>query len=167
MTVFRTCKNCVREKEPCERRDDLRTSLAGLGVTSVKLRCKERRPLYGTGQRVLTTWTVGDPESYYQDATEEAWPATVIKESGSQFLLKVDEADSDHGTPAKGYFKSASLYIKARVGRIAPLDEPTCVVCPTCARVGAGGAGEGGCYGYEGQRPEHLPFGCLAKPEAA
>lgn len=165
MTVFRTCKNCVREKEPCERRDGLRASLAGLGVTSVKHACKLREPLFAVGQRVTVTWPVVLDEEWIREANEETWPATVLKESGSRFLIQVDDTASNHETPAKEYVKNPSLFARTTAARLRPLDEPARDVCPACHRVGAGGFGEGGCYGYDAKAGggfAHRPRGCAA-----
>ena len=162
MTVFRTCKNCALEKTTCARREAVKAGLVGLGVTSVKIACKERKPVFVPGQRVLSTWTV--PTGDWESANEENWPATVIKEIGAKFQLKIDDTLSDGETLASEYFKNTSLYVKARVGKIAPLNEPSRMVCTTCGRVGNGQPGEGGCYAHppEGFAPGWTPYGCMA-----
>lgn len=146
MTAFRTCKNCVLEREPCPRREAVKASIAGTGVTSVKFACAIRKPLYAPGDRVVSRWTVPDSDDYDERAQEEHWPATVIKEVGTMFQLKIDDVRSENDTPAKGYFKNQSLYVKARAGKLKPLDEPSQVVCDQCGRVGDDPVREGGCY---------------------
>ena len=161
MTAFRTCKNCIREAAPCERRDALKASLRGLSVTSVKHRCAGRQPLFSAGQRVSVTWPVGDFDEGYSD---ETWGATVIKEVGPRFLIKVDDANSDCDTPAKGYVKNPSLFAKTTAARLTALDEPIQAICPTCDRVGLGAYGESGCYGQPASPGVwgYRPTGCLA-----
>lgn len=49
MTAFPTCKNCVLEKQPCERRAAVKLAIAGLGITSAKLLCKAREQILRRG----------------------------------------------------------------------------------------------------------------------
>ena len=162
MTAFRTCKNCVLEKAPCARRDAIKRAIAGIGITSVKVLCKDRSPRFHAGQRVSVTWPVpncDDPE--YYSATEESWPATVVSEVGSRFLIKVDDVRSDNDTPAGGYLRNASLYAKVSAQKLKPLDEPIQLVCAICGRVGLGEVGEGGCH-VDAQARGWRPKGCAA-----
>lgn len=164
MTAFRTCKNCVADGA-CELRDALKRSLVGLGVTSVKHRCAARRPVFVSGQRVSVSWPVGDFDEGYSN---ESWTATVIKESAPRFLIKVDDADSDCGTPAKEYLKNPSLFARVVAGRLTPIDEPIQPICPACERVGDGAFAEGGCYGRIGTPPfsGYRPHRCAAIAKA-
>lgn len=162
MTAFPTCKNCVLEKHPCARRDGVRALIKGSGVTSAKLRCPERVALYQPGQRVTVTWPVPDgDDEYHNYATANAWPATVIKEVRSTFLIKVDDVLSDHEVLASEFVKNPTLYAKVRVTKLAPLDEPPQIVCAQCGRVGTGAPGEGGCFAQPAPY-RFAPLGCTA-----
>lgn len=163
MTAFPTCKNCVLEKQPCERRNGVRLTIKGLGITSAKLKCPDRAPLYVPGQRVSVTWPVADADDeYHNHTTLESWPATVVKEVRSRFVVKVDDILSDYETLASEFIKNPTLYAKVAVARLKPLDEPLQTVCAQCGRVGDGGYGEDGCYG----QPEaygYTPQGCASR----
>lgn len=165
MTQFRKCTNCVLEKQPCERRETVRKGIAGLGVTSVKMRCADRRPIYSVGQRVNVCWKVQEPDGE-GGYTEETWPATVIRESGCRFIVKVDDVMSDYESLASEVFNNKSLYIKARVGQLSPINEPHQIVCGECGRVGTGPTGSDGCYAYVSTSPfaphSYRPRGCVA-----
>ena len=120
MTAFPTCKNCVLEKLPCERRETVKRGIAGLGVTSAKILCKVRQPRFVAGQRVTVTWPVPDEDDEYHNyATDNTWPATVIGEVRTRFLIKVDDVLSDHEIPAGEYVKNATLYAKVPACRLA------------------------------------------------
>lgn len=146
MATFRPCHNCVRERQPCGRREAVRAAIKGVGITSVKFRCDERQPIFAVGQRVSVSWIVSD-EGDFRYATEESWPATVVAERRPKFQIVVDDVDSDHETPARGYINNESLYAKVTAAKLKPLDEPARDVCRTCQALGPDYPG---CYGYEG-----------------
>jgi hypothetical protein len=164
MTAFPTCHNCALGKQACERREGVKAAIRGLGITSAKLRCPERRPLFATGQRVGVSWPVGDFDDGY---ILETWPATVIGESRSRFLIKVDDGLSDNGTPAKEYVKNPTLFARVPAARLVTRDEPAREVCPACQRVEGGGIGENGCYGWSSPLGGYRPMRCMAPKVAA
>lgn len=160
MTAFPTCKNCTLEKLPCARREAVKAGIAGLGITSVKILCSARTPVYVPGQRVTVTWPVPDGDDEYGAATLESWPATIIGEVRSRFLIKVDDVRSDNDTPASGFMKNKSLYAKVPALKLKPLDEPFQLVCRPCGRVGLGRLGTSGC---QASGSSWVPQGCVAK----
>ncbi len=52
MTHFTTCIGC-KSRENCPVKDSLKTAIKGLGVTSIKHRCKERVGLFQKGDPVI------------------------------------------------------------------------------------------------------------------
>lgn len=154
MTVYRTCHNCALAKLPCARRDSIQTDIKGLGITSLKFTCADRKPLFTPGQRVATAWTTTEGGSEYVEYTLETWPATIIRESGARFLCVVDDVPSDYETPARDYFKNASLYVRASASRITPLDEPKRELCPVCDGTRGEDGRFVGCHGFENYRPQ-------------
>lgn len=156
MTAYRPCHNCVRAKSDCERRDQIRRGIAGLGITALKFACTDRAPLFQPGARVAVTWPVPQcDEPGYQDYAEEMWPATVIAESGSRFIISVDDVPSDEGTPARGFITNPSLYAKVSSGKLRPINEPCRIVCGICGIVSGASLDE--CY-QNGTAPR---AGCL------
>lgn len=136
MTAYRTCHNCGIDRATCPRLSAIKTQVAGLNLTSVKFKCADRLPLYAPGDRVNVTWTVGTEG--YEEANDEMWPATVIGEKGSQFIICVDNVDSDEGTPAKSYVQNDSLYAKASAQRLTPMtggDDTPRTVCGLCGEI--------------------------------
>lgn len=137
MTAYRTCHNCRVDRATCPRLSAIKTQVAGLNLTSVKFKCADRVPLYAPGDRVMVTWTVslGD---YPDEANDEMWPATVVGEKGSQFIICVDDVDSDEGTPAKSYVHNDTLYAKASANRLAVMtggDNAPRSVCGLCGEI--------------------------------
>lgn len=170
MTAYRTCHNCALAKLPCARRDSLQTEIKGLGITSLKFACSERKPLFVHGQRVATTWPVsGDYDGEgTPEVTDETWPATIIRESGSRFLAVVDDVRSDYDTPADSYFKNAGRFVRASASRLAPLDEPVREICPACDSSRGEDGRFTGCYAYEtvpGQYGGYRPDRCAQDPK--
>lgn len=130
MTSYITCINCAADKNGCARRAAVRTAIKGAGVTSVKFRCADRQSMFRPGQRVGITWTVGG-DGYELD---ETWPATVIAETGTRFLVHIDDVESDEGTPARDFINNERLFVKVSPSRLRPLDEPDRTVCKWCQR---------------------------------
>lgn len=150
MTYYRPCFNCASDRKTCPTAVRIRAGLTGLGVTSVAFKCAERRPKFAPGDRVTVTWSVYPEDWYYEDGVSlEDWPATVSMEAGKKFIIKVDDVDSDHGTPAREYIKSDSLYCKVSASKLKSLDEPLRPVCLLCGEVG--GDGFAGCYSLNGE----------------
>jgi len=137
MAYLRTCHNCGHDRDACARRDQIRRAISNHGVTSIKFRCDDRLPLYRPGDRVSVTWPVLGDE--WNSGNLETWPATIIKESGARFVVRVDDVDSDLGTPARSYIKSDSLYCKVSPSKLEKLDEPQRRVCGLCGIVGNSG----------------------------
>jgi len=169
MTYFRPCKNCVREKLACGRREGVRALIKGAGLTSVAFRCAERQPLYAIGQRVAVTWSVNsscDPE--YPEWGAETWPATVVAERGTKFQILVDDVTSDCETSARDFIQNESLYAKVTTAKLTALDEPPRAVCSTCQGVVQQDGTVAGCFGQDAQGSfgGYVPTGCI-KAQAA
>ena len=89
---YSTCTNCAVDKGTCARRAEIRAAIKGTGITSAKFRCDDRQSIFNPGQRVAVTWPVG---ADYDDTNYESWPATIIAEVGTRFLISVDDVDGD------------------------------------------------------------------------
>jgi hypothetical protein len=99
VTSYTTCTNCAADKHACDRRASVRAAIKGFGITSVKFQCSTRIARFQPGQRVEVCWPVYDDCDGMPNL--ESWKATVIAETGSRFVIKVDDADSGEGTPAQ------------------------------------------------------------------
>lgn len=124
--------------------------LRGLGITSAKFNCPERKPKFAPGQRVSVSWLVHDGEGYDQSPWDlHTWPATVSCESGNKFVIRVDDVDSDLDLPVREYVKSDRLYCKVSASKLKPLDEPAQPICKRCGEIG--GLGFIGCFDLNGE----------------
>jgi len=145
MAYYRTCFNCLDRHTKCETREQIKRSLAGLSVTSIAFRCPDRKPVFTPGERAQVTWHVYPEDWAYEDgASPESWPATVVQEVGTKFVIKVDDVESDCGTPARDYVKNQNLYCKVSASKLTRLDEPFREFCAKCGEIG--GDGFPGCH---------------------
>ncbi len=163
MTSYSTCINCAADKANCTRRAEVRAAIKGVHITSVKFRCTERQSMFRRGQRVSVTWTVGG--DCYE--LNETWPATVIAEVGTRFVLSVDDVASDEGTPARDYIKNERLFVKVSPSRLTALDEPDRQICKFCERAPITGDAcqdrDADIWSFNGGYPQ----GCLLSPKSA
>lgn len=167
MTSYSTCRNCAVDKTLCARRYQIQHAIKGAGITAVKFRCLDRQALYRKGQRVEITWPVYADGEYPCD---ESWPGTVIGESGSKFLVTVDDVDSDNGTPARDYIKNERLFVRVSASRIAPSDQPDRAICSWCELAPAPGAicpSKVADWADLWRQDGGLPPGCAARVEVA
>lgn len=130
MTSYTTCTNCAADKHVCSRRAQVRAAIKGAGITSVKFQCGDRLARFQPGQRVGVCWPVYDDAD--EMPTQEMWPATVMFEAGSRFVIQVDDVESDHGTPAREYLNNQTLFAKVPPSRLTVLDEPARRICSWC-----------------------------------
>jgi hypothetical protein len=163
MTHYRTCRHCILERKPCDRRAAVAASVKGLGLTSVGFRCAHKAPLFRNGQRVSVTWPVYSEDWRYEDGCSlESWPATVIQKTDKGFLILVDDVDSDHETPARSYIKNTNLFCNVRPWRLEGLDEPDRAICRHCGNPSSADGSVPGCDGL-GPWGGRLPPLCLAQ----
>lgn len=169
MTYFRPCFNCATPRKECATAKRMTAGLRGLGVTSVKFNCPDRKPKYAPGQRVSVSWLVHDGGAYDESPWDlHTWPATVSGESGNRFVIRVDDVASDLDLPVREYVRSDNLYCKVSAAKLAPLDEPAQPICKRCGEIG--GLGFTGCMDLNGDNQFLLgphPDCALAQEQAA
>ena len=154
---YSTCTNCAVEKSTCIRRAEIRSAIRGIGITSAKFRCDDRLSIFHPGQRVAVTWPVGDD---YDDTNYESWPATIIAEVGTRFLISVDDVDGDFETPARDYIKNERLFAKVSPHKLRAIDEPCRAICKFCGSA----PGNGPCP-EKGSGWDGLPPTCILAQE--
>jgi hypothetical protein len=162
--LYLTCRNCGVDRNSCQRRAQIRAAVKGLGLTAIKFRCGDRRPMYRPGQRVEVTWKYCPEDwSYEEGMSLETWPATVVQETKKGFLIVVDDVLSGNDLPAREYIKSDSLYCNVASGKLSPLDQPdrrTCEYCRSAENADGTVTGCWGVGGFDGMQPVS---NCLAK----
>ena len=154
MTYYATCTNCAADKASCARRDEIKTALRGTGITSVKFKCANRQPMFHAGQRVSVTWPNGE--------YDESWPATIITEVGTRFLISVDDTSGDLETPARDYVKNERLFAKVSPVKLRALDEPDRAICEFCGTAPGNGVCPEIGKGWDGNPPRCI---LLVMPE--
>jgi hypothetical protein len=166
MAYYKPCKNCSTDKSSCPRRAEIAKAVAGLSVTVVNFRCRDRLPLFHSGQRVAFTWTFWEPSGGYEEyhGLGLVYHGTVIEEHALRFIVRVDDAPSAdvEKIAARDTFKSDNLVIKVRPADMRALDEPDRQLCPACIAYPdeasrCQGWGEPGGFG------SYWPTGCLVR----
>lgn len=159
MANYATCFNCAVDKATCQRRADLRATLKGANVYTVKFKCADRQPMFSTGQRVEFDWSSWETDDYDSSELPLVFHGTVICERGSKFIVQVDAGKDASGEEmeASDVFKNENLLIKVRPANMRGIDEPSKAVCPTCYHIE--GSAEARCYKSAGQ--VWVPDGCL------
>jgi hypothetical protein len=138
MTAYHPCKNCKLEKMPCPRRDGVKAAIKGFAVTTLKMRCDERQPIFSAGDRVSVVWRRYEEHDDCGNAqsTLFRFTGTVSQERYPKFLVRYDDADgiSEHGehAPARSHFRNESLYAATKPSDMVPLDEPRRNLCKDC-----------------------------------
>lgn len=143
MTYLAPCNGCRFQKSTCARRDQIKSGIKGLGITTLKFRCNERTPLYSTGQRIAFPWRVyGDADYYDQvDKVDLVFHGTIVGETdrGNRYIVLVDAGPCVAGEEeidASDAFRNPDLIIKVRRREIKPLSEPFLKICCDCAGFG-------------------------------
>jgi hypothetical protein len=148
MTVYQTCRGCADEKRDCPVRTRVRDQLRGIGVTSIKWRCKDRIDIYPVGAPVWAT-TVPDTHNTefdtefdedHQNCFKADFPGIVVGMKGSKALVYIanETLSADKHAFIGGPFCKIPLSrIKMREGV-----EPESV-CKHCQRPSSAGHTEG------------------------
>lgn len=162
--LYLTCRNCGVNCQTCARRAEVQAGVKGLGLTSIKFRCADRRPMYHAGQRVAVTWKYSPPDWDYEDGLSlETWPATIVQETKKGFLIVVDDVPSGNDLPAREYIKSESLYCNVMATKLAPLDEPDRQTCEHCRSAQNADGSVTGCWAADGFDGMIRVTNCLAQ----
>lgn len=163
MALYKPCQNCAVDAASCQTRQKVRAAISGLGVTSIKFACKERKPMFHPGQRVAFKWAVYGETGEYWDAEKVQceFHATVMKEKGLRFIVRVDDGPDhlDGEISAKDTFNNDNLVIKVKPSDMKALGQPDVAICQVCAKY----EGEKGCHGYGSKRDlySYWPDECL------
>lgn len=166
MTYYAPCFHCEADKATCQRRNAVKAAIAGLGITSLKFACPDRRALFAAGQRVVFNWSLWESDGYDPDPLPLSFTGTVLRERGPKFVVQVDAGQdaSGEGIEASEVFKkNDQLLVKVKPADMRPLDEPSRRICTTCYWVE--GAAEDRCYKMPDQN--WIPNGCIDRAREA
>jgi hypothetical protein len=132
--MYRTCVGCELHRQPCDEREKVRAQIKGLGVTSIKWRCKNRVPIFNIGDPVWVH-TVGsddamadDGEAYFDD-----YPGVAIRAAGTKMLVFIEQ-----GAPGRDYGDEIPFnprgtgFCKIPLSRLKVRDGEREDICPDC-----------------------------------
>lgn len=139
MTHYRTCAGCIHAGPTCETRKAVKRQLAGLGVTSIAWRCKERESRFQPGDPVWcdTVCDYGAPIEEWEDEPKRDWyPGVVIRMLGSKAIVYIakDAAGqylgADHPFTPKGGGEHG--FCKIPISRVRERDGTPDMPCDWC-----------------------------------
>lgn len=138
--IYRSCQGCAFAKAQCEHRDKLRSSLAGLGITSVKWKCGARKPLFTTGDAVwaFTVSSMTNADRYDDgEPYRDTYPGFIVDMLGTRALVYIAP-----GAPGEDYpdikFEGDG-FCKLPLARLKPRAADHEDICPACQRPASAG----------------------------
>lgn len=138
--TYQTCFGCVHGAGFCQERENVKALVKGVGVTSLKWRCKHRRPMYQPGEAVwaniFTGWEDrGDSWGREEQAFAD-FPGVVIRVKGSKAVVFIEPGVlSDCEEYNFEPHNSGSGYVKIPLIRTKKRDAVREHVCPCCQEV--------------------------------
>lgn len=138
MTVYRACWGCVSDGSTCPTRAAVRDQIRGLGVTSIKWRCKDRVPKFKIGDAVWVR-TVSDMASSIDDNGETIfgdYPGHVVDIRGSKILIHIPAGAfprNEDDYPFSPSSHSGHGFCKVPFARVTARDSDREEICPQCS----------------------------------
>lgn len=145
MTAFRTCSGCVFDKEPCFHRDTLKAKLSGLGITSVRWKCKFRSARFIVGDPVwaLTSESYGSADE--GGPLKDDFAGFVIRSAGAKALVWIEPGTPgrERGEDGVRFEPSGNGFCKIPLSRLKPREAEREAICPSCEWPASKGHQEG------------------------
>lgn len=139
--ILRTCHGCAKEKVPCIDREAFKDALRGLGVTSVKWKCKSRVSAYEPGDPVWAR-TQAFYAGHGEDGCVDDFPATVIRVMGTKAVVFI--APGSLGAGGEYQFEANNNgFCKIPLSRLKKRDGMRESVCRYCQMPESQGHAEG------------------------
>lgn len=128
---MRTCFGCSLQEAQCDHRDAMKLALQGLGVTSIKWRCRNRVPQFIVGSRV---WAVTDVSltDYFDDRLVDDFPGTVVKILDHAKALVFIPKGALGRTSGAEFEPSSNGFCKLPFSRMTLREDLEDTVCPAC-----------------------------------
>ena len=141
MTCYRACIGCFAQGDSCATRDDMRSKIKGLGITTVGWKCRDRRPKFNVGQAVWAT-TVA---SYSGDADDgirrDDFPAFIVRVIGPKAVVYIELGAV--GVDGNDFDGNGSGFCKIPMSRLRSREAPSETVCTFCGWLGSKGHDSG------------------------
>jgi hypothetical protein len=132
--TYRTCTGCIFGAGYCHAREAVKAQVAGLGVTSLKWKCKWKRLAFNPGDAVFVE-TIGYQPEGDEDAYISKWPATVIQAKGSKLICFIEPGALDDGEVPFEPKAHGNGHVKVPLSRVSPRDAVREHVCDFCKRI--------------------------------
>lgn len=126
---YGTCKGCILEKEDCADRRLIRSQVIGLGITSIKWKCKSRKSAFNEGQPV--TVTLIERGGHEEGDSLHDFDAYVLGMRGRRVHAYIPKANQHIEQPGDFEFRNNGFvtlsmdHVRSREGEI----EPICSEC--------------------------------------
>lgn len=140
--TYSTCRGCVHGTGYCAAREAMKAQVKGLAVTSIKWKCKHRRPVYQPGEAIWAETYSGHDEydgGYSESAVIREYPAVVIRQKGSSVVAFIEPGTINREDwPEEGYPfepKKGNGHIKIPIARTKRRDAVREHVCCYCERI--------------------------------
>lgn len=133
--TYRTCFGCVHGAGSCQVRDAVKMQVSGLGVTSLKWKCKWKRLAFQPGDAVLVE-TIGYQPEGDEDVYIGSYPATVIQIKGSKLVCFIAPGTEDEtqGIPFEPK-NGGNGHVKVPMARVTKRDAIRESVCQYCNQI--------------------------------
>jgi hypothetical protein len=136
MAYLAPCLNCAADKTECPRRQAMNKAIKGLGITSAKFNCPDRKSKFRPGQRVEFFWRYWEQTDDHGGSDEfiATFTGTIMREkpNNRRFSIRVDQDGDYYDLKPSEVLKNAE-FTSVRPDDIRPLDEPDYAICPNCA----------------------------------
>lgn len=133
--TYQTCVGCVHGTGFCQAREDVKAQVKGLGVTSLKWKCKSRNPIYVPGDAVWVNLFVGmedHGDSWYDEVpTFAEFPGTIIEVKGSKAIAFIDP-DAKDRSEEYDFVPTGNGHVKVTTTRMRSRDAAREDVCSCC-----------------------------------
>lgn len=136
-----TCRTCALPAATCPTRDALKKSVAGLGITSVRHRCRDYRPAFLPGDAVRVSALAWPHRDEDDPPPRLDFPGHFIQLVGTKALVFVPKDAEDLNGEGVGFEPMGGGYLKVSLARVAhrdaePADVTACTWCGAIPGVG-------------------------------
>lgn len=139
MTFYRSCTGCIAQGQRCATRDALRKQIKGLGITSIKWRCDDRKPKYQVGDPVWVDTIADLSDADYR----EEFPGVVVDADGARPLVFIDPGSKSIDDTPFVPGGNGSGFCKIPLSRIKARDGDRQAICRSCSWPASKGHQEG------------------------
>lgn len=151
-----TCNGCAYDRA-CERQNEKRAALKGLGITTVKFICRDRADVFQPGAPVIFTTFVANEWDEGRGCIEVSYPGYCIQQYGLKVFGYITPGINDVGGEDIPFEPQKNGFVKMPLSRVKPDDTRVSADLSYCGWCGAY-AGLGQCF----KDPHYTPADACA-----